>query len=69
MKIFRNKKNKKLYTIEWLIHDLYHLNANGFTGIYPIPYKHIIKIKPFLNKNLNKCNKYVLTNFDLISEE
>lgn len=36
--IYRYKKNSQLYTIEHLVHDIYHLNCNGFAGIYAYPY-------------------------------
>lgn len=40
MTIFRHKATGTLYTITILIHDIWHLNRNGFRGAHANPYKH-----------------------------
>ena len=69
MKIFRHKENKLLYTVEHVIHDLKHLNNNGFAGIHPHPYRHAVGVDNFYSKDHAKCYKFVSDTFDLVSEE
>jgi hypothetical protein len=69
MKIFRHKENKLLYTIDHLIHDLYHLNNNEFVGIHSYPYGHKCWVGNFYSKNDAECNKYVEETFDLVSDK
>ena len=58
MNIYRYKKNKKLYKIEHLILDMYHLNANAFAGIYAEPYNWKGEQIIFQNKN-HKLSKHI----------
>lgn len=74
MNIYRHKENKKLYTIEYLVHDIYHLNANGFSGIYASPYKWAGEIivynreNQFANQNPFNPEKFVKDNFEVVAE-
>ena len=70
--IFRHKENKKLYTIEHLIKDIYHLNRNGFSGIYATPYKwkgetikYILQQKRY---DMFNPEKFVEDNFEIVRE-
>lgn len=67
MNIYRNNENNKLYTINHLIKDIYHLNNNEFAGIYATPYNHKDEQIIFINKDLNLCTDFVDNNFKLIS--
>lgn len=67
MNIYRNKENKKLYTIEHLILDTRYLNRNAFAGIYAEPYKWNGEKIIFQNKNHKYCMDFVENNFEIVS--
>jgi len=66
MNIYKNKENKKLYTIEHLIKDIKFLNNNSFTGIYAEPYNFKGETIKFLNKNHDVCKLFVDDNFEIV---
>lgn len=68
MNLYRNNKNKKLYTIERLVLDIKFCNRNARAGIYAEPYKHNNTLEKFLSKSKSDCMSYVDCNFELISE-
>ena len=68
MHIYRNKENKKLYSIEHLILDIKFTNANSNAGIYASPYNHTGERIEFKNKNENQCKKYVNDNFEIVAQ-
>lgn len=68
MKIYRNKADGQLYTIEHLIKDIKFLNRNANSGIYATPYKHSGKELVFKSKDKDECEKYVEDNFELIAK-
>lgn len=65
MTIFRNKDNKKLYTIEHLLVDIKFANCGGHCGFYAYPFGHsgdIIKStkdKPDANHNNFVESKFI----------
>ena len=67
MNIYRNKENKKLYTIEHLILDIKHLNRNAFAGIYAEPYNCKGKQIKLQSKNHEECNFFVEQNFEIVA--
>ena len=68
MNLYRNNHNKKLYIITHLIRDIYHLNNNGFAGIYAVPYFLNGKKINYLSRDHNKCKKFVDDNFKKVTE-
>lgn len=73
--IFKNKKDGKLYTIEYLKIDLRFLNGNAFKGIYATPYKWKGKTISYTKQDhkdgkINEFNpeKFVDDNFITICE-
>jgi len=74
MKIYRNKENKKLYVLYYLIHDIKHLNRNAFRGIYPISYKHNVQLEAYTyekcddNDDVYDPENYIENNFEKVSE-
>ncbi|MFW5794651.1 MAG: hypothetical protein ACOCV1_04115 [Bacillota bacterium] len=69
MKIYRHKENKKLYTIEHLILDIYHLNNNEFAGIYAKPYNWKGEQIKFQSQDQKKCKVFVKENFDIVAQK
>jgi hypothetical protein len=67
MNIYRNKENKKLYTIEHLILDIYHLNHNEFAGLYAYPYKWEGETIVFQSKDHAKCKNFTEQLFDIVA--
>lgn len=67
MNIYRHKENMKLYTIEHLINDIHHLNANAFSGIYADTYNWAGEPIVFQNKNHDECNDFIKNNFEKIA--
>lgn len=67
MNIYRHKENKKLYTIDHLIHDIRHLNRNEFAGIYADPYYWEGEQIKYQNKNHEECLLFIEQNFNIIS--
>ncbi len=69
--LFRNKENKKLYTIAHLLVDLKFLDLGGRTGIYATPYgwkgKEITHTKDGAMSKFNP-KKFVTDNFDIVGE-
>lgn len=73
--IFKNKKDGKLYTIEYLKIDLRFLNGNAFKGIHATPYKWKGKTISYTKQDykdgkINEFNpeKFVDDNFTIICE-
>jgi len=73
--IFKHNETNKLYTIEYLIRDIKHLNGNAFSGIYAYPwnwYGDIIKHTKdmYINREIVKYDpeKFVKDNFDMLYE-
>lgn len=67
MNLYRHKENKKLYTIEHLIKDIYHLNNNAFAGIYAEPYSWNGDNIKFQNKNHEQCKLFIEHNFEIVA--
>lgn len=75
MNVYRNKQDKKLYTIEHLIKDMRFLNGNAFSGIYATPYlwkdksiSHILQ--DYRDGKIDEFNplKFVEDNFEIAFE-
>jgi hypothetical protein len=66
--IFRNKIDKKLYTIVHHIQEWRVANCNESAGIYAYPYKWEGSIICFNTKNKEEGLKFVEDNFDIVSE-
>lgn len=67
MNIYRHKEDKKLYTIEHLIHDIHHLNNNASAGIYAETFRWNGKTIKFLSKNHDECKNFVSENFEIVA--
>ena len=67
MNIYRHKENKKLYTIDYLIMDIRHLNRNAFSGIYAYPYDWKGEQIKFINKSSKECESFLKQNFELVA--
>lgn len=68
MNIYRNIKNKKIYTIENLILDIHFLNGNANAGIYAKPYKWKGGTITYKSKDENERKVFVNQNFVKIAE-
>lgn len=67
MNIYRNKKNRKLYTIDHLVLDYKFTNRNGNAGIYADPYKWNGERIILKSKNHDECNSFVKNDFERVA--
>lgn len=68
MKIFRNKKDQKLYILSKLVLDIWHTNNNGFAGIYANPYKWQGKRIVFHSRDAKEQETFIDDNFEVVAE-
>lgn len=73
--LFRHNQNQKLYTIEHLIHDIWHLNKNANRGIYATPYNwkgekltHTYNQKESGLIDEYNPEQFVLDNFEIVAD-
>lgn len=68
MKIYRNKKDSKLYTLEHIKVDLKFADRGARCGLYAYPYKHDSKEIFWQGVNDDKVQMIIKDNFELVAE-
>lgn len=68
MKIYRNKKDSKLYTLEHLKVDLKFADRGARCGLYAYPYKHNSEEMFWQGVNDQRAQEIIENNFYLVAE-